>query len=76
MGNAPTGEMRTLREDAASPLKSNQKSSLIATGRLANDFGPSQRLLKGNTMTNLQDLHKVKASISARRIIDQTEPTY
>jgi len=40
LGNAPPGEMKTLREDAASPLKSNQKSSLIATGRLGNDFGP------------------------------------
>jgi|TARA_B110001450_G_scaffold194986_1_gene183277 hypothetical protein len=43
LGNAPPGEMKNLREDAASPLKSNQKSSLIATeynrGRLGNDFG-------------------------------------
>jgi hypothetical protein len=75
LGNAPPVEMKHLREEAASPLKSNQKSSLITTGHLGNDFGPSQyntsqRLLKGNTMTNIQDLHKVKASISARRIID------
>jgi hypothetical protein len=41
LGNAPPGEMKNLREDAASPLKANQKSSLMATGRLGNDFGPS-----------------------------------